>query len=113
MKALSIDLSDYDSETIALIPESKLSIFILSTFGEGDPSDNTTSFWEWLQKSSSDLRLPNLRYMAFGLGNSNYKYYNRVIDVVVEALDNAGAQRLMPVGKADDAQGATDRKSVV
>lgn len=46
--------------------------------------------------------------MAFGLGNSNYRYFNRVIDVVSEALDKAGAQRLMPVGKADDAKGGTE-----
>ena len=30
--------------------------------------------------------------MAFGLGNSNYKYYNQVIDVVVEALEKFGAR---------------------
>lgn len=41
--------------------------------------------------------------MAFGLGNSSYRYYNRVVDVVDEALEKAGAQRLMAVGKADDA----------
>ncbi|KAF4487828.1 NADPH-ferrihemo reductase [Fusarium agapanthi] len=34
--------------------------------------------------------------MTFGLGNTSYRYYNRVIDVVAEFLDKAGAQRLMP-----------------
>lgn len=107
--ALSADLSDYDPDTIGLIPESKLAVFVLSTFGEGDPSDNATTFWEWLRSdaSSASRRLPNLRYVAFGLGNSSYKHYNRVVDAVVEALDNAGARRLMPVGKADDADGST------
>lgn len=105
---LAADLSDYDVDTITLIPESKLAIFVLSTFGEGDPSDNATALWEWLRNHPSEVRLPNLRYVAFGLGNSNYKNYNRVVDVVVEALDSAGARRLMPVGKADDANSGTE-----
>lgn len=108
LQTLCADLCDYDPETIAQLPQSKLAIFIISTYGEGDPSDNTAALWDWLNRRPSDIQLPNLRYMAFGLGNSSYRYYNRVIDVVVEALDNAGAQRLMPVGKADDTQGGTE-----
>ena len=54
------------------------------------------------------VQLPKLRYAAFGLGNKNYKFYNRVIDVVVEGLDRLGANALMPLGKADDSNGGTD-----
>ncbi|KAF4345995.1 NADPH-ferrihemo reductase [Fusarium beomiforme] len=107
LQTLCADLCDYDPESIANLPHSRLAIFIISTYGEGDPSDNTAAFWEWLHKTS-DIQLPNLRYMAFGLGNTSYRYYNRVIDVVVEFLDKAGAQKLMPVGKANDAQGGTE-----
>jgi NADPH-ferrihemoprotein reductase len=107
LEVLVADLSDYDPKTIALIPEEKFVIFVVSTYGEGDPSDNTTELWSWLHKSK-DTSLQNLRYMAFGLGNSNYKYYNRVIDVVVDSLNKSGAKILMPIGKADDAQGATE-----
>ncbi|KAJ4009787.1 hypothetical protein NW752_009375 [Fusarium irregulare] len=107
LQTLCADLCDYDPESITNLPQSKLAIFIISTYGEGDPSDNTAAFWEWLTKTSN-IQLPNLRYMAFGLGNTSYRYYNRVIDVVVERLDKAGAQRLMPVGKANDAQGGTE-----
>ncbi|KAH7175855.1 hypothetical protein EDB81DRAFT_26705 [Dactylonectria macrodidyma] len=108
LQTLAADLCDYDAETIALIPQTKLAIFIVSTYGEGDPSDNTAGLWEWLHKRPFDVKLPNLRYMAFGLGNTSYRYYNRVVDVVTEALDKAGARRLMPVGKADDANGGTE-----
>lgn len=102
---MTADLSDYDPETIAFIPATNLTIFILSTFGEGDPSDNATALWEWVRKA--DVSLSNLRYMAFGLGNKNYKYYNRVVDVVSTGLNKLGAKSLMPVGKADDAAGTT------
>jgi NADPH-ferrihemoprotein reductase len=46
--------------------------------------------------------------MAFGLGNRNYKFYNRVIDVVVETLDKLQATSLLLVGRADDAKGTTE-----
>ncbi|CEI60576.1 NADPH--cytochrome P450 reductase [Fusarium venenatum] len=107
LQTLCADLCDYDPESIANLAQSKLAIFILSTYGEGDPSDNTAAFWDWLTKTSS-IQLPNLRYIAFGLGNTSYRYYNRVIDVVVQHLDKSGASRLLPVGRANDAQGGTE-----
>ncbi|KAJ5679330.1 hypothetical protein N7462_007574 [Penicillium macrosclerotiorum] len=106
-ESMTADLSDYDPVSISEIPDSKLAIFIVSTYGEGDPSDNTADFWSWITKAA-DLSLSNLRYAAFGLGNSNYKFYNRVIDVIVEGLDKFGAQTLIPVGRANDAEGATE-----
>ena len=106
-EAMTADLSDYDPITISEIPNAKLAIFVVSTYGEGDPSDNTAEFWSWISKAS-DVSLSNLRYAAFGLGNTNYKFYNRVVDVVVEGLDKFDAQALMPVGKANDAEGETE-----
>jgi NADPH-ferrihemoprotein reductase len=107
LDALVADLSDYDTESIANIPETKLAIFILSTYGEGDPSDNAANFLSWLD-SSKTTQFFKLRYIAFGLGNKNYKFYNRVINVVTAALDRFGAKPLMPVGRADDSDGGTD-----
>jgi NADPH-ferrihemoprotein reductase len=106
-ETMAADLSDYDPITISEIPNTKLAIFVVSTYGEGDPSDNTAEFWNWISKAS-DLSLPNLRYAAFGLGNTNYKFYNRVVDVVVEGLDKLGAEAILGVGKANDAEGATE-----
>ncbi|QKX62807.1 uncharacterized protein TRUGW13939_09972 [Talaromyces rugulosus] len=107
INAMAADLSDFDPETIALIPQTKFAIFIMSTYGEGDPTDNTTEFWTFLHRTSI-ISLEGLRYFAFGLGNKNYKYYNRVIDVVTEALDKFGAHALLPVGRADDSLGTTE-----
>lgn len=108
LDTLSADLSDFDSKTIALLPKSKIAIFILSTYGEGDPSDNAGPFWDWLTKLTDTGALSSLRYAAFGLGNTQYRYYNRVVDVVDAALQKAGAERLLGVGRADDAAGATE-----
>ncbi|KAJ5810163.1 uncharacterized protein N7503_002381 [Penicillium pulvis] len=106
-ECMSADLSDYDPATISEIPNSKLAIFIVSTYGEGDPADNTAEFWSWITKTG-DVSLANLQYTAFGLGNTNYKFYNKVVDVIVEGLEKLGAKALMPLGKANDAEGATE-----
>jgi NADPH-ferrihemoprotein reductase len=108
---LSADLSDYDPETIALIPESKLVIFILSTYGEGDPSDNTAGFWAWINQAQG-VSLNHIRYAAFGLGNSNYKHYNQVIAVVTEKLNTLGATQVLPTARADDALQSTEEDFV-
>ena len=109
VESLVADLSDYDANTVALLEEDQLAVFLISTYGEGDPSDNANALWEWLAttKGQSNM-LQRLRYLAFGLGNSTYLHYNRAVDVVDEALKAAGAQSLAPVGKADDANGGTE-----
>ncbi|KAJ4344678.1 uncharacterized protein N0V89_012422 [Didymosphaeria variabile] len=109
INALVADLSDYDAESIAEVQQKHFAIFLLSTYGEGDPSDNAAGLWDWIKRIKDQrTKVDNLRYLALGLGNSNYKYYNRVLDVVVEALDAAGATSLMPPQRADDAEGATE-----
>jgi NADPH-ferrihemoprotein reductase len=109
INALAADLSDYDAETIGQLPKTKFAVFILSTYGEGDPSDNTAGLWDWIkQVKDGSTNLHDLRYLALGLGNSNYKYYNRVLDVVADALDTSGTTALMPRQKADDANGGTE-----
>ncbi|KAL3473616.1 hypothetical protein BJX99DRAFT_272147 [Aspergillus californicus] len=109
--ALTADLSDYDPASVMEIPNTKLAIFILSTYGEGDPSDNAVEFWDWMnakdENEKSQKKFPDLKYFAFGLGNSNYKYYNRIVDRVVEVLDSRGATALLPVSRANDATGST------
>ncbi|KIX10228.1 uncharacterized protein Z518_01309 [Rhinocladiella mackenziei CBS 650.93] len=107
LSTFAADLSDYDPDSIAELSQTRLAIFILSTYGEGDPSDNASGFWNWI---NNDIQgsLSNLQYVAFGLGNSNYMYYNRVVDVVVQSLNRHGAHNLLRVGKADDAQSSTE-----
>jgi NADPH-ferrihemoprotein reductase len=109
INALVADLSDYDAESIANIQNTHFVIFLVSTYGEGDPSDNTADLWNWIKRLNDEsVMLKNLRYLAFGLGNSNYKYYNRVLDVVTDALDAAGAHALIERQRADDANGGTE-----
>ncbi|KAF2737839.1 cytochrome P450 reductase 2 [Polyplosphaeria fusca] len=109
LRALIADLSDYDAGSIASISHSRFAVFLLSTYGEGDPSDNTTGLWDWVKRLDSDkVSLAGLRYIALGLGNSKYKYYNHVLDVITSAFDAAGATALLPRARCDDASGGTE-----
>lgn len=87
------------------MPSNKPAIFLMSTYGEGDPSDNAVRFCNWLNRSNSTLE--NLKYAAFGLGNSTYRHYNRTIETVTKRLDQRGASRIGIVGYGDDATGTT------
>lgn len=46
--------------------------------------------------------------MIFGLGNSNYRQYNRVAEYVDSVFQILGAERLGQVGQGDDANGETE-----
>lgn len=111
-KAMVADLDDFDHKYLDSFPESKLAIFILATYGEGDPTDNAIAFWEtlrrWNQNGVAGNRSPlrTLQYCAFGLGNSSYQYFNKVIDDVDSWLLSMGSKRLGDVGKGDESRGS-------
>ncbi|CAM1508745.1 Fc.00g055930.m01.CDS01 [Cosmosporella sp. VM-42] len=107
LSILTADLSDYDPASIAAIPASKIVILILATYGEGGPSDNAMEFWDWITHDNMP-DLSNLKLLTFGLGNSNYKYFNKVVDEASTKLKQAGATLLSPVGRADDAESTTE-----
>lgn len=110
INAMAADLDDYDHKHLGDFPADKIMIFIVATYGEGDPTDNANTFNEYLlslRHNKSGSKLANLKYFACGLGNSNYRLYNRFVDVVDDKLTAAGAQRLGYIGKADEAGGAT------
>ncbi|KAJ5609965.1 hypothetical protein N7510_006684 [Penicillium lagena] len=109
LKSLTSDLGDYEPEYLATFPRDKLAVFLMSTYGEGDPPDNAISFCSGLEKMHKNgTRLESLRYCAMGMGNKNYKHYNQVIKVLDNTLRNLGAHRIGPVGLADESLGATE-----
>lgn len=79
--------------------ENSLVIFVVATYGEGDPTDNTIPLYEWL-KDGPDLS--GLNFTVFALGNKTYEHYQgfgRYIDKRVEEL---GGNRLFERGEGDD-----------
>ena len=109
LQAVAADLDDYDHEHLVEVPSSKLLVFIISTFGEGDPTDNSARFCTTLtnlRKDSGTQSLRELRYAACGLGNRNYKHFNKMVDITDETFTQLGAKRIGPVARADEAQGS-------
>jgi NADPH-ferrihemoprotein reductase len=104
------DLDDHDHEHLSEVPCSKLIVFVVSTFGEGDPTDNSVTFCsvlKALRATGNTQLLTHLRYAVFGLGNRNYRHYNKIVDLVDTTLQELGARRIGTVGKADEAKGGT------
>jgi len=102
------DLSNFDPDTIANIPGHVFLVLVLSTYGEGDPSDNAQDFISYLTSASSaKARIEHLRFAAFGCGNSSYRHYNKVVYDAASALEKCGAKAIVPVGVGDEAKRTT------
>ncbi|KAJ4248807.1 hypothetical protein NW762_012645 [Fusarium torreyae] len=109
LRVLAVDLDDYDHHHLAQLEKHHLCGFILSTYGDGDPPDNTNGLWNTLHRlSAKGTALENLRYVLFGLGNSNYRQFNRVAEHVDNFLQKMGATRYGEAGRGDDASGDTE-----
>ena len=108
LRTMVADLSNYDYDTLDQFPNDKICIFILATYGEGEPTENATGFYEHITRGESvfsrslDPALKNLRFSIFGLGNSSYKNYNAMAKKVVTSLSHHGASQIGPAGEGDD-----------
>lgn len=108
------DLEDYDYENMDSIPEDKVVMFILATYGEGEPTDNAVDFYEFITgedvsfAESADPALGNLTYVTFGLGNNTYEHYNSMVRNVDKALTKLGAHRVGDAGEGDDGAGTME-----
>ncbi|EXJ87568.1 NADPH-ferrihemoprotein reductase [Capronia epimyces CBS 606.96] len=112
LETLVADLDDYDYETLSQFPSDKVALFVLASYGEGEPTDNAQAFWDFIIEDEPAFAddtpdgaapLQTLRYAAFGLGNSTYQHYNAVVRKVDASLQRLGAQRLGAVGEGDEA----------
>ena len=49
--------------------ENAMAIFVVATYGEGDPTDNAQEFYEWLQNDRDDLDCVNYTVRIFNYNN--------------------------------------------
>jgi NADPH-ferrihemoprotein reductase len=114
LETMVADLEDFDFETLDTVPSDKLVMFVLATYGEGEPTDNAVDFYEFITSKPptfSEERQPpldNLKYVAFGLGNNTYEHYNSMVRNVDRALQKHGAQRIGKAGEGDDGAGTME-----
>ncbi|HEU5080094.1 MAG TPA: flavodoxin family protein [Opitutaceae bacterium] len=74
--------------------EGRLALFIVSTWGDGEPPDEAFDFWYDLGKANLDLGA--LRYAVLGLGDSDYADFNAFARNLDERLAGLGGARLAP-----------------
>ena len=104
------DLDDYDYDDLSTLDDG-LAVFILATYGEGEPTDNAIPFSKFLSfmesgpKHSSPMQL---RYAAFGLGSSSYQHFNYMIRRTDTVLRSCGADRMGELGIGDDGKGTLE-----
>jgi NADPH-ferrihemoprotein reductase len=114
LETMVADLEDYDFENLDTFPEDKVAVFVLATYGEGEPTDNAVDFYEFVTgedvafSNAEDPPLGNLKYVAFGLGNNTYEHYNSMVRNVSAAFDKLGAKRIGAAGEGDDGAGTME-----
>ena len=110
LNCLVADLEDYDHHDLQSLGDKQLAIFVLATYGDGEPTDNAVPFNLFLrdtERKGTDV-LSSLGYAAFGLGSTSYQFYNAMIRHLDEVLSASGASRLGPLGLGDDGKGTLE-----
>ncbi|KNE66785.1 hypothetical protein AMAG_19512 [Allomyces macrogynus ATCC 38327] len=110
LHALALDPEDIDIEELSKVPANKLVIFVVATYGEGEPTDNAVALHEFLSQQVEEYRdaaadvkpLRNLHYAVFGLGNKTYELFNAMARNIDKWCTALGATRVGPCGEGDD-----------
>ena len=107
LASLVCDPEEYDFENLDQIPEDSCVFFVMATYGEGEPTDNAVTLCQNLSDDSFEFsngehKLPDLKYVVFGLGNKTYEHYNLISRNVDADLTKMGAIRIGQRGEGDD-----------
>ncbi|KTW28435.1 hypothetical protein T552_01698 [Pneumocystis carinii B80] len=117
LSTMATNFEDYDYENLNDFPAEKIAIFVVATYGEGEPTDNAVNFFEFLQSKNltfsngdtiNNRPLSSLNYIIFGLGNSSYEYYNHMARTLDTLLVKLGANKISKRGEGDDSNAAIE-----
>ena len=89
-----IDMEDYDKDELA---NAELALFIVSTHGEGDPTDNALRMHTWIKKAAKNNEntlLKKLKFSVFGVGDTEYENFWAVGKFFDKKLEELGATRI-------------------
>jgi len=106
LKCKVVDLEDWDEDSHdtwleAIKRKSVMSVFLVATYGEGDPTDNARNFMT-IMKDSRDGDLEGVHYAVFGLGNTEYEFYNRAGKSLDSVMSKGGGSRVAKLALGDD-----------
>ncbi|KAF8065880.1 ATR2 [Scenedesmus sp. PABB004] len=102
-----VDIENYRAE--ARLPKEHLVIFLMATYGDGEPTDNAADFYSWIctevedvENGAKDTYLEGVRFGVFGLGNKQYEHFNAVGKRMFKNMEALGATPLCRRGDGDD-----------
>ena len=84
------DLADYN---VRQLKDEQDILFIVSTYGEGDPPQPSVAFFEFLEGARAP-KLEGVRYSVLALGDSTYEKYCEAGKRIDHRLEELGATRL-------------------
>lgn len=95
------NISNFDNETSIIELEKKFDIviFFISSYGEGEPCDDSVKFFQTLK----DKRTKLSTYSIFGCGNSYYDKYQEAAIELKKILDECGCQQIGQFGQSNEA----------
>jgi sulfite reductase alpha subunit-like flavoprotein len=86
-----ITLSDFENNMLL--------VFLISTYGEGGPTDDSIEFDKFLEKNKNGIKkddvlyLKDLNYCVFGLGSRKYENFNAMAKKLDKVLMKSGCNR--------------------
>lgn len=91
-----VSLEDFNSNLVI--------VFIVSTYGEGEPTDDCLEFYKSLTSGKMLSQLNNglLSFAVFGLGNTKYENYNAMGKKLFKFLSDEGINSLCALGLGNE-----------
>ncbi|MDO6568026.1 NADPH cytochrome P450 oxidoreductase family protein [Alteromonas sp. 1_MG-2023] len=106
-KSEAITLVSMASLNLAMLGNVSKALFVVSTYGEGEPPDAGTRFYHALQraKKSGATPLSNLSFEVIGLGSREYKQFCRFAVSLYENVSLLGGTPLASLTTLDSGKG--------
>ncbi len=92
LAATVADMSDYK---VRQLKDEQDILFVISTYGEGDPPQPSVGFFEFLEGPRAP-KLEGVRYSVLALGNSTYEKFCEAGKRIDRRLEELGASRIAP-----------------
>lgn len=92
MASTAIDLAITEPD---VLQQYAIALFIVSTWGDGDPPDDAVAFFEALD-TGQKWRFPELKFAVLALGDTSYEHFCACGKQLEAALIKAGAEPILP-----------------
>tara|TARA_Y100000588_G_scaffold392971_1_gene506976 strand:+ start:99 stop:653 length:555 start_codon:yes stop_codon:yes gene_type:complete len=95
----NVSIVNLEDATPDSLTDTSYALFIVSTWGEGEPPVDAEDFFEALQGSEIDLK--TVQYGIMGLGDTAYELFNEFARQLDQELERLGAIKITDRVEAD------------